>query len=160
MRRTIPLLATLMLLASTGCASDADQDPGLLPAPADDAPSQVASESEGRSTGITVSPATAAAGQTVELAFSPRNRRGIAFTLDRSVANGWRTSYYLTAPSSPGGRPTWWSVEESEDRGWDDLGVSGPGPDVVRIPGVAEPGEYRICTANARDRACGAVTVT
>ena len=160
MRRTTFLLAALALLAGTGCAGVPEPDPGLRAAPGEDAPPRVVRPGEGRPTHITVATVTAGAGRTVELAFPPGNERGVAFTLEQRLGNVWETRFYLIAPSSPGGRPDWWSVEDSQGRGWEDLGVTGRGPDVVRIPGGAEPGEYRICTANARDRACGAVTVT
>jgi hypothetical protein len=56
--------------------------------------------------------------------------------------------YYLTARSERSTLdPAWGPVEEPY--GWDDVGVTGPGPDLVLIPPSAEPGRYRVCTANA-----------
>lgn len=57
---------------------------------------------------------------------------------------------YLVTASAGGYNtdgPTWRG--KSDPWGWDDIGFSGPGPDIVVVPETADPGTYRFCTANA-----------
>jgi hypothetical protein len=70
-------------------------------------------------------------------------------------------AYSLTSDwGSPGSHsPDWWSVEDSEARGWVDLGVGGPGPGDVLLPDNAPAGEYLLCTASSVGEACGLLTV-
>ena len=105
--------------------------------------------------------ATAAPGQRVALRFESDEVRGIAFSLSVRSEKSWTTAYYLTSDwGSPGSHsPTWWSVEDSEGRGWPDVGVGGPGPDHVIVPDEAAAGEYLLCTANSVDEACAILTV-
>jgi hypothetical protein len=56
--------------------------------------------------------------------------------------------------------PTGWTVEDSANRGWEQVGVSGPGPDRVLVPEAASPGDYLLCTANSLDEACALLTET
>jgi hypothetical protein len=111
---------------------------------------------------MTVTPATASPGQRVALRFSPPMARGTAFSLAGWGEEGWTVAYHLTSDwGSPGGHdPDWWSVEDSEGRGWVDVGIGGPGPDHVVVPSSARAGEYLLCTANAADEACALVVVT
>ena len=111
---------------------------------------------------MTVTPASAAPGQQVALRFSSAEVRGIAFSLSTWGGEGWTTSYYLTSDwGSPGSHdPAWWGVDNSEGRGWVDIGIDGPGPDHVVIPDDAPAGAYLLCTANSIDEACALVTVT
>jgi len=111
---------------------------------------------------MTVVPARAAPGQQVALRFKSRGVRGIAFSLSAWGDPGWQVAYYLTSDwGTPGSHtPDWWSIEDSEGRGWVDVGVGGPGPDHVVIPETAPPGDYLLCTANAVEEACAIVTVT
>jgi hypothetical protein len=51
-------------------------------------------------------------------------------------------------------------VEESANRGWEQVGISGGGPDRVIVPESASPGDYLLCTANVLDEACALLTVT
>ena len=111
---------------------------------------------------MTVAPSSASAGHDVALTFPSDSRRGIAFSLSRWSDGRWDKAYYLTSDWGSSGHhsPTWWTVEGSEDRGWEQVGVSGPGPDRVMVPETATPGDYLLCTANARDEACALLTVT
>lgn len=43
--------------------------------------------------------------------------------------------------------------------GWPDVGVAGPGPDRIEIPADAPTGEYRVCTANAREDFCAPIEI-
>ncbi len=110
---------------------------------------------------MTVTPATAAPGERVALRFRSTEVRGIAFSLAAWDDGGWTEAFYLTSdwgtPDSH--RPTWWSVEDSDGRGWEDVGVSGPGPDHVIVPEEAAAGDYLLCTANSVDEACAILTV-
>jgi len=111
---------------------------------------------------MTVAPANAAPGQRVALRFKSREVRGIAFSLSAWGHPGWEVAYYLTSDwGAPGSHtPDWWSIEDSEGRGWVDVGVGGPGPDHVVIPEIAPAGDYLLCTANSVEEACAIVTVT
>ncbi len=111
---------------------------------------------------MTVTPASAGPGREVTLRFPADSQRGIAFSLSQWTAGQWNPAYYLTSDWGRSGdhAPTWWRVEDSEDRGWEDVGVGGPGPDRVVIPDTAAPGDYLLCTANAVDEACALLSVT
>lgn len=111
---------------------------------------------------MTVAPASAVPGQEVTLRFPAGSHRGIAFSLSRWSRSRWTAAYYLTSDWGTSGdhTPSWWAVEDSENRGWEQVGVSGPGPDRVLVPETAPPGDYLVCTANALDEACAVLTVT
>lgn len=143
--------ATWVLLAValvvSGCSGESASAPHLD------------SELEGT---MAVAPASATPGQEVALSFPSDNRRGIAFSLSRWNDGRWDETYYLTSdwgtPSDY--TPGWWTVEGSENRGWQQVLISGPGPDHVLVPETASPGDYLLCTANASDEACALLTVT
>jgi hypothetical protein len=110
---------------------------------------------------MTVTPAAAEAGQEVSLRFSPDNVRGIAFSLSSWQDGTWTPLYFLTSDwGKPSYHPGWWRIEDSEDRGWEQVAIEGDGPDRVVVPDAAAPGAYMLCTANAVDEACALVTVT
>lgn len=110
---------------------------------------------------MTVAPASPTAGQDVELSFPADSERGIAFSLARWNEGRWDREYYLTSDwGTPDDHaPTWWTVEDGANRGWEQVGISGSGPDRVIIPETAAPGDYLLCTANAVDEACASLTV-
>lgn len=111
---------------------------------------------------MTVAPTSATPGQGVSLTFASHSQRGIAFSLAQWSEGQWEEKYYLASDwGTPGDHtPTWWTVEDSGNRGWEQVGVSGPGPDRVLVPETASPGDYLLCTANALDEACALLTVT
>jgi hypothetical protein len=111
---------------------------------------------------MTVAPTSAAPGQEVELSFPSDNQRGIAFSLSRWSEGRWDKEFYLTSDwGTPDEHaPTWWTVAESANRGWEQVAISGGGPDRVIVPESASPGDYLLCTANALDEACALLTVT
>jgi hypothetical protein len=110
---------------------------------------------------MTVTPAAAEPGQEVALRFPPDNLRGIAFSLSSWRDGAWSPLYYLTSDwGKPSYHPAWWRVEDSDDRGWEQVAIAGRGPDRVVVPDAAAPGEYLLCTANAVDEACALLTVT
>jgi hypothetical protein len=107
-----------------------------------------------RPASMIVEPESAAPGQEVELRFPDEMTRGVWFVLEQEVGEAWVHRYDLT---SDGPGPDWmitWHVAGQEGFAVDDIGVGGPGPDTVRIPDVAEPGSWRICTANAAENVC------
>lgn len=109
-----------------------------------------------------VAPTSATPGQEVALRFPSDSQRGIAFSLAQWSEGQWEEKYFLTSDWGTSGdaTPTWWTVEDSADRGWEQVGVSGPGPDRVLVPESASPGDYRLCTANALDEAGALLTVS
>jgi hypothetical protein len=108
-----------------------------------------------------VSPEKLSPCEQVAMRFPDRQTRGIAFALDAWEDSTWRTRFYLTSDGgSLNSTPTWWSIEDDENRAVIDIGIGGPGPDHVLIPESAATGTYRLCTANAAEKACALVTVT
>ena len=107
---------------------------------------------------VTVTPATVRPGATVALMFPDETGRGIAFQLAKASEPD-KVLYYLTSDWGPGGKhtPTWWAA--GDNGVWEDVGISGPGPDHVIVPDTAEDGTYRLCTANAASQVCGLLTV-
>lgn len=143
----------------------ADQIVATLSPAAVTSPSGTASESRGgqpydsdaqmRPDLMVVTPNPAVPGETAEITYPEETPRGVAFVLERQLQDGsWDHVYFLIASPAdrPDIRPEWFTAEQGA--GWDDLGVGGPGPDRVVIPETAEPGQYRICTANAGDEFC------
>ena len=145
------LLATSVLL--TGCAESA--------APGGESSQAPALDAKWRGT-MTITPETATPDQQVALNFRSEKVRGIAFSLASRDEEGWTVAYYLTSDGGPSGSqsPGWWSVEDSENRGWEDIGIGGPGPDHVIVPDDAPAGVYLLCTENSADKACALLTVT
>jgi hypothetical protein len=133
-------------LGASGCADDSSSAPSL------------ASDMRGT---MTVAPSSATPGQEVALRFPADSQRGIAFSLAQWSEDQWDEAYYLTSDwgRSDDYTPAWWPVEGSEDRGWVQVGISGPGPDRVLVPETAPPGDYLLCTANALEKACALLRV-
>lgn len=105
-----------------------------------------------------VDPAAAAAGQPVELHFPEGTGRGVAHVLEERVTGGWQVRYYLTATDGHGGEQPGWAPAGAQWV-WPDIGMRGPGPEVIRVPDTAKPGQYRICTGNAIDNFCSPLEV-
>jgi hypothetical protein len=109
---------------------------------------------------VTITPATARPGATVALTFPDGSGRGIAFQLAKATEPN-KVLYYMTSDKGPGfwgkAKPLWWAAGEAG--GWEDIGISGPGPDQVVVPDTAEDGTYLLCTANAASQVCGLLTV-
>ena len=111
---------------------------------------------------MAIAPASARPAQEVELRFPGDSERGIAFSLSQWRDGDWEVAYFLTSDwGEPGDHsPGWWPVKDSEDRGWEQLAITGAGPDRVLVPDTAAPGDYLLCTANALDEACAQITIT
>jgi hypothetical protein len=103
--------------------------------------------------------AEVAPGDVLAVGFPNEMTRGILFVLERQGPEGWLPAFFLT---SDGPGPEWemtWSPPGGAGMAVPDIGVGGPGPDHVLIPDVAEPGDYRICTANAADDVCAEIEI-
>jgi hypothetical protein len=146
------VMLTLVVLA-TACGSEsisAEREPTQPPG--------LGSRLQGS---MEVSPERVRPGEQVAVRLPDHKVFGIAFSLGDWQQAGWQTRYYL---SSDGGdlnwTPSWWSVEDSERRGWPDIGVGGPEPHHLVIPDSAPADTYRLCTANTLKKACAMITVT
>lgn len=96
-----------------------------------------------------VTPAEVEPGQTVALTYPPEDRlRGVAFSLSEWITDGWEVTHYLTSGSHPSTPRNWWSVEDAEGRGWNDVAVGGTGPDHVVVPDTASNGTHLLCTTD------------
>lgn len=106
---------------------------------------------------LVVEPDPASPGATVALRFPEETRRGVCFELDRRDGDGWTTRYLLWSDAN-GGEPG--SVPaDTEGYGCPDVGVSGSGPDRIRLPAEVAAGRHRICTANAPDDFCAPIEI-
>lgn len=163
MRRTyhLPQFVLLLPIALLAACAGPEPEPGARPA------SQAPTNSTARPAGpydpaakmrpdlVVADPTSAAAGEAVELTWPEETLRGVAWTLEEQDGNSWQVRYFLTSRwESDEGSPSWWPVGEDEGRGWADIGVSGPGPDLVQIPDTAPAGQYRLCTANSSPNVC------
>lgn len=108
---------------------------------------------------LVVEPPVAAPGAEVALRFPQETSRGIAFQLDRRSGDGWQTTHWMSSDAN-GERYQDTVAAGTEGYGVIDVGVGGPGPDRVVLPADVEPGEYRICTANAGDEFCAPLEIT
>lgn len=66
----------------------------------------------------------------------------------------FRLEFHLISDWGDGRVPHNYAVEEMGDVAVDDIGIGGPGPDLVIILAEALPGVYRICTANSSPNIC------
>lgn len=106
---------------------------------------------------LVLEPQEAVPGQLVAMHFPEETPRGVAFQLDMLDSEGWVPVAWMTSDGN-GGEPVTVPVS-TEGYGVVDVGVAGPGPDHVRLPGDVPPGDYRICTANAGDEFCAPLEV-
>lgn len=144
-RTTVTAAWVLLAVVASGCADESA--PRLEP------------DLEGT---MALAPESAMPGQEVALTFPSDNERGIAYSLARWSDGRWDEAYYLASDwGQPDDHtPTWWAVWDSGNRGWEQVGISGPGPDRVLVPEAAPPGDYLLCTANALEEACALLQVT
>jgi hypothetical protein len=143
-RRVLGSIAAILLLV--GCGTTPGSMSVELPTP-------------GPNARIVAEPARVAPGDVVGLSFPDQMARGILFVLEGRTANGWLPAFFLT---SDGPGPEWemtWQPPGGAGLAVEDIGVGGPGPDHVLIPPVAQPGIYRICTANAVEKVCALIEI-
>lgn len=106
-----------------------------------------------------IDPAVAAPGDELALRFPEETPRGIAFELHRRTDGGWVTTHGMNSDAN--GKEYAGTVPVgTEGFGSIDVGIGGPGPDRVALPGDIPPGEYRVCTANAGDEFCAPLTIS
>jgi hypothetical protein len=105
---------------------------------------------------MVVEPARARPGELVGVRFPGGWDRGILFALDAKAGDGWARRWMLISDGS-GGEPLWFP--SGQDVAVEAIGVAGQGPDHLLIPDVAEPGTYRVCTANAGQDVCAPVEI-
>lgn len=99
-------------------------------------------------------------GDEVEVRWPGEEMRGVAYSMDMWTGAEWKTQFYISAVTlgyRPEARPVWWASEA--DHYWEDIGVGGPGPDIAVVPDIADPGTYRLCTANSPQKSCVLITV-
>jgi hypothetical protein len=106
---------------------------------------------------MVVEPSRAKPGEIVSLTYPDGLDRGILYAIDARSANEWRRASMLISDAA-GGRPMWFEADD-ESVAVEAIGIAGPGPDRVPIPETLEPGEYRICTANAGENVCTPIDV-
>lgn len=96
---------------------------------------------------------TSPAGETVHITYPEGTPRGAGYVLERFVGGWYQAEFLLTAvPAGSGLEPGWATLEEGAT--WDDVLITGPGPDLLRIPESADGEYYRLCTANAPQNIC------
>jgi hypothetical protein len=156
MRRTVALLVAVVL---SGVLSGCGVTPPSASGSAAGQPADPA---------IAIHPDVARPGDELAMQFpDDTGVRGVAFTLDGWDGSGWKPLFHLTSDGQSAHRePAWWRVGEEvgervgeQGAGWEDAGVSGTGPDHVVVPPEAPAGDYRVCTADAREQLCGLLTI-
>lgn len=161
-RRTLAFLPVLVM--ATACS----MVPGVAPAGggadpggarAEPAPAPANPAAEMRPDLLAIDPAQAAPGDVVALTFPEETTRGILFVLEQRVDDGWLARFFLTSNGPGAGWEMSWHPAAAQGIAVEDIGVGGIGPDNVPIPEVAEPGDYRICTANAGADFCAAIEI-
>ena len=106
---------------------------------------------------IVADPVEVLPGHTVELTFPQETVRGIGWAMEQPEdTNAWRHLYDLVSDRR-GGPPVWQPA--GGDIEIDLVAITGPGPDTVLIPDVAEAGDYRICTQFVEAGFCTALRV-
>lgn len=142
------------ILALAACGDDDTVSTNSLAASAADAP--VIDHP------VVAEPTVAAPGEFVELTFPTDLERGAPWYMSRWDGKDWTEPMYLLTASTdgyrPAGGPSWQPT--SEEWGWEDIGLGGPGPDTIVVPDTADDGEYRLCTANARVATCVNIEVS
>ncbi len=111
---------------------------------------------------MVVEPSVVVPGEDVRVTYPGGRERGIAYVLERSDDGSLHTTHLMTAANdSPdlAGREPAWAEFGTPGHGWEDIGISGPGPDALVIPPSALAGDYRICTANSVENICAEITV-
>jgi hypothetical protein len=117
---------------------------------------------------MTITPAKARPGSILTLGFPDEGVRGLGYSLESAGATGWTLEYYLAASRKGEGEPgrrSWTRINNGNGNdgvgfGYPDLGVTGPGGERLRVPDVATPGVYRLCTAPPAQATCVQLTIT
>lgn len=106
-------------------------------------------------------PDPARPGDDVELRFPEGTDRGIGFVLEQLDGDDIVLHAYLTSAPTDAGpdEPSWIPATDGEP-GWEAIGISGEGADVVELPDDLDAGDYRICTAISAPNICTSIAVT
>jgi hypothetical protein len=144
--RRAGIVATLALVA-TGCGAMTDSP---QPWPID--PS-----AEIRPDAMRAEPTTVRPGELVEITFPQGWGRGILYSIEARAGDGWERRYLMISNAN-GANPIWFTPDD-DSIAVAAVGIEGPGPDRVPIPEPLDPGDYRICTANAGENVCVAIEV-
>ncbi len=126
-----------------------------------DAPQPAVEDPEVDPEQMRVEPEVAEPGQEVELHFPDEMLRGVRFTLERRVDDGWHHEWWMLSDQDPDDRgpdspPANGGERVREDAAVVDIGVGGVGPDLVEVPAGAHAGTHRICNA---EPVCAELTV-
>ncbi|MCP4966493.1 MAG: hypothetical protein GY926_14840 [bacterium] len=140
MRRLLPTAVFLALMVA-GCGSGVSE----LPA------APMGADVDRNHEKIFLDPAEPGPGMEIVATFSQTNSRGGYFHLFHWDGSDWGTPVYQLESDANGAQPS--AVRVADGVGMDDYGVEGPGPERLVLPDL-EAGHWRLCTANARDRAC------
>jgi hypothetical protein len=146
------LAAACAVLVVGGIATLASWQDDSLPAPAPVATGPTL-DPKYRGT-MTITPATARPGAQIGLTYPEGYERGLQFAL--FDADSGKQLYYL-ATGWAGTKPRWRPVG-GDTLGGPDVGIKGPGPDILVVPTTAS-GTYLLCTDNTSKRACALLTV-
>ena len=83
-------------------------------------------------------------GQTVDLFFPDERQRGVGYSLEVSVGEGFDPRFWMIAAAEGyDGEPQTGTWETGSD--FPAVAITGPGPDRVLIPDSADPGDYLLC---------------
>ena len=108
---------------------------------------------------IVAEPAQVRPGDVLALTFPEETMRGVHYVLESRARGTWFHMFDLVAAGEGMLDPESWSPAGTEGFAIEDIGVVGPGPDRVRIPEVAEPGMWRVCTGNAGQNFCAQIQI-
>lgn len=110
---------------------------------------------------IRVEPTQVAPGDELELFFPQEDARAVYYWLEFDVDATWDERYFAYAVSrsyNTDGDPH--TVPTGEEKGWDDAGVTGPGPDRILVPEDASLGRWRVCGPIADGEFCAEFEVS
>jgi hypothetical protein len=142
-------VAVASLVLAAGCAA-APQPDTAWPTP--DGPNDPAAELR---PDLIIAPESAHPGAVVRLVFPEETPRGVHFVLESS--GDWQLVYHLVSDAN-GGQPSYFRPGAT-GIGVPAVGIGGAGPDRVQVPPDVQPGEYRICTANAGENFCAPIEI-
>lgn len=98
---------------------------------------------------IVAAPSTVRPGEVVALRYPQGSTRGVGFRLDALVDGVWDPRWYAVSNPDGGDPPRPTRVDDLDPQPVPDIGITGPGPDLVEIHPDTEPGRHRLCTNNA-----------
>lgn len=101
-------------------------------------------------------PATAYAGEMIQVSFPHGTARGLQFTFSRQTKpKTWELTYRLFS-GAHGNTPA--AVRLDEPYSSPDLAILGDEPDTLLLPTAIQPGRYQICSYDS-PQYCGEITI-